>query len=82
MEIRVSDTGPGIPEDQLPHVFDRYWQREDNGKGSVGLGLTIVKGVVDAHGGDVDVTSELGVGTAFTLRFPATTPDAAREAQQ
>ena len=82
VEIRVSDTGPGIPEDQLPHVFDRYWQREDNGKGSVGLGLTIVKGVVDAHGGEVDVTSELGVGTTFTLRFPATTPDAAREAQQ
>lgn len=82
VEIEVSDTGPGIPPDQLSHVFDRYWQREDNGKGSVGLGLTIVKGVVDAHGGEVDVTSEPGVGTTFTLRFPATTPEAARETQQ
>ena len=82
VEIAVADTGPGIPRDQLEHVFDRYWQREDNGKGSVGLGLTIVKGVVDAHGGTVTVTSEVGRGTTFTLRFPSTTPEGARDAQQ
>jgi PAS domain S-box-containing protein len=82
VDIEVSDTGPGIPPDQLAHVFNRYWQREDNGKGSVGLGLTIVKGVVDAHGGEVEVRSELGAGTTFILRFPSTTPDGAQEAQQ
>jgi len=59
-------------------VFDRYWQ-EDGARGTSGLGLTIVKGVVEAHGGDVRVTSEVGVGTTFTLEFPATALEPVRE---
>jgi PAS domain S-box-containing protein len=78
--IRVSDTGPGIPPEALEHVFDRYWQKEDSARGSVGLGLTIVKGVVDAHGGEVQVTSEVGKGTTFTMLFPATAREGVKEA--
>ena len=76
--IHVTDTGPGIDPGALGHVFDRYWQ-EDGTRGTSGLGLTIVKGVVEAHGGDVRVTSEVGVGTTFTLEFPATALEPVRE---
>ncbi|MEX2471948.1 MAG: ATP-binding protein [Gemmatimonadota bacterium] len=79
--IRVSDTGPGIPLEAIDHVFDRYWQKEDSARGSVGLGLTIVKGVVDAHGGEVQVASEVGKGTTFTLLFPSTAREGVKEAQ-
>lgn len=78
--IEVADTGPGIPPDALEHVFDRYWQRKDGSGGTAGLGLTIVKGVVDAHGGEVRVRSTVGEGTAFTLLFPVAISEAAREA--
>jgi PAS domain S-box-containing protein len=79
--IRVHDTGPGIEPEALDHVFDRYWQKEDGTRGSTGLGLTIVKGVVEAHGGAVSVESKPGEGATFTLVFPATAPEPAREAR-
>ncbi len=67
----VRDTGPGIPAEQLPHLFDRYWQGDQSSRGSAGLGLYIVRGVVEAHGGRVAVTTEPGQGTEFTLLFPS-----------
>jgi PAS domain S-box-containing protein len=79
--IHVADTGPGIPEEALAHVFDRFWQDQDSTRGSAGLGLTIVKGVVDAHGGSVRVRSMVGVGTTFTLLFPATANESPKESQ-
>jgi PAS domain S-box-containing protein len=70
--ISVSDTGPGIPALDLPHVFERYWhaRRTARTRGS-GLGLAIVKGIVDAHGGSVAVVSELGHGSTFSFSLPA-----------
>ena len=68
--VTVRDEGPGIPPDQLPHVFDRYWQSARTGRHGVGLGLPIAKGIVEAHGGRIWVESGAGGGTAvaFTLR--------------
>lgn len=68
--ISVSDTGTGIAPEHLPHIFERFYVgRIDQSAGS-GLGLYIVKLIVDEIGGSIDVESTLGKGTTFTLRFP------------
>jgi two-component system phosphate regulon sensor histidine kinase PhoR len=71
--VTVTDTGEGIPSRDLDRVFERFY-RVDSGRaratGGTGLGLSIVKHVMDTHGGTVSVESELGAGSAFTLRFP------------
>jgi signal transduction histidine kinase len=67
--IAVKDHGPGIDAHELPHVFDRYWRGRTK-KGGAGLGLSIVKGIVDAHGGRLDVESRPGEGAAFTFTLP------------
>jgi signal transduction histidine kinase len=71
--VRVSDTGSGIPRNELPSIFDRYY-RIDRGEmsdiGRTGLGLAIVRHVVDLHGGRIDVESELGEGTTFGFDLP------------
>ncbi len=69
--LRVEDTGPGIPTEELPHVFERFW-RGSAGSGTVGtgLGLAIVQALVAAQGGTVGVESRLGTGTAFQIEFP------------
>ena len=64
----VADTGPGIPPDQLPHVFDRYAKSADSG-GS-GLGLAIARRLVEAHAGEIWAHSEVGHGTTIALRLP------------
>jgi PAS domain S-box-containing protein len=66
----VADSGPGIPEQHLPHLFDRFWQAPGRGSGGVGLGLAIVKGFVEAHGGEVGVESQVGGGTTFSFSLP------------
>lgn len=66
----ISDTGRGIPAEQLPHVFDRYWQaRRADHEGS-GLGLFIAKGIVEAHGGRIWAESEPGAGSRFSFTLP------------
>ncbi|HRK58177.1 MAG TPA: ATP-binding protein [Candidatus Kapabacteria bacterium] len=71
--IRVSDTGVGIPEDSLEHIFDRFF-RVDKARSrdvdGTGLGLAIVKWIVESHHGSIDVESQLGKGTMFTIKFP------------
>ena len=67
----VADSGSGIPADQLPHVFDRFWRgRQQASTAGAGLGLAIAKGIVEAHAGTLTVTSEAGRGTAFTFAIP------------
>lgn len=66
-EVRVVDDGPGIPPDDLPHVFERFWKSRSRG---TGLGLAIVRGIVDAHGGRVWVESRVGAGSTFGFTLP------------
>lgn len=76
-EILVSDTGIGIPEEHLPHIFNRFY-RVDRGRsravGGTGLGLSIVKQVAETHGGNVRVRSIPGIGTTFTVYLPLAEP--------
>jgi signal transduction histidine kinase len=71
--VRVSDTGVGIPAEDLPHVFDRFYRSDvsrSGGEGGFGLGLSIAKSIVEGVGGDITVESELGEGTTFSLEWP------------
>jgi signal transduction histidine kinase len=70
IKLTVTDTGIGIPEADLPHIFDRFYRRKVYGIPSSGLGLAIVARTVEEHGGSVAVTSTEGVGSTFTLSFP------------
>jgi signal transduction histidine kinase len=63
----VSDTGPGIPPDEREHVFDRYWRARSTTRDGAGLGLSIAKAIVEAHGGRVWLESEVGVGSTFSF---------------
>ena len=66
----VSDTGSGISDADLPHVFDRFWQVQKSEGGGAGLGLTIVKGLVEAQGGHIHAESAPGKGTTFFFTVP------------
>jgi len=74
--FQVSDTGIGIPPEDLPHIFEEFY-RSRNAKDFVhegtGLGLSIVKSAVEAHNGEIEVFSELGKGTTFTVTLPTRT---------
>jgi len=81
VQVSVSDTGPGIPAAELPHLFDRYYQSRQSvapatGEGGMGLGLglAIVKRIAELHGGEVTVTSRVGTGTQVVLSVPAAAP--------
>ncbi|HEY3323024.1 MAG TPA: ATP-binding protein [Planctomycetota bacterium] len=69
IQIDVADTGPGIPPEVLPHIFEPFFSTKEDQKG-VGLGLAVVYGIVERHGGQVHVTSQVGQGTVFEIRLP------------
>ncbi|MCC6166094.1 MAG: HAMP domain-containing histidine kinase [Caldilineaceae bacterium] len=80
IHITVSDSGAGIPAEDLPFIFDRFWRgdraRTSGAGAGSGLGLAIASQLVKAHGGDLSVASSLGQGTTFTLVLPPATPAA------
>lgn len=76
--VAVQDQGPGIEEEDLPRIFDLFWQGEDayaRRHGGIGLGLPLTKTLTTALGGTISVTSELGVGSRFVVRLPDALPD-------
>lgn len=73
--LTVTDTGPGIAADELPHVFERFWRgRAAGGRSGTGIGLAVVTALVQAHHGAVTATSPAGGGACFTVRLPLAAP--------
>jgi signal transduction histidine kinase len=70
VEVAVADTGPGIPAEDLPHVFDRFYKADPSRSGGTGLGLAIARENARLLGGSISVTSELGRDTTFTVTLP------------
>ncbi|MGI9174133.1 MAG: two-component regulator propeller domain-containing protein [Rhodothermales bacterium] len=69
-DVRVRDTGPGIPEAALPHIFDRFYQAEASGPGGTGIGLALARELVELHGGTIRAESAPGFGSTFTVQLP------------
>jgi signal transduction histidine kinase len=73
IQFSVKDSGPGIPENELPQIFDQYWQGQHH-KGGSGLGLYIAKALVEAHGGRIWIESVVGEGTTVFFTVPVVLP--------
>lgn len=69
IKVVLADTGPGIPSDYLPHVFEPFFTTKAEGEGT-GLGLFVTYGIIESHGGRIDVASKPGEGTTFTVSLP------------
>jgi len=73
VECAVADTGKGMPPEALDRIFDKFQQiydRESRKKGGTGLGLSVVKNIIEAHGGTIKAESEPNGGSVFTFRLP------------
>lgn len=79
-EVRfgVIDTGTGIPPEQVPHIFGRFWQAKTSDRRGIGLGLAIAKGIVEAHNGRIWVESHVGLGSTFYFTLPSAAGEAVR----
>lgn len=76
--MEVTDTGTGIPEDDLPHIFDRFYRVDkscDRDRGGAGLGLAIAKTILELHDCTLEVESTVGEGTTFWFRLPVASPE-------
>jgi signal transduction histidine kinase len=80
VEIQIRDTGTGIPAEDLPHIFERFYRGTDKERSNAhaGLGLAIAQRIVALHGGNIEVTSAPGIGTVFSFSLPAWHPDSGR----
>ena len=74
VSLSIADTGPGIPPAVRARIFEPFFTTKPAGQGT-GLGLSLCQGIVEAHGGSIEVESEVGMGTVFTIQLPVTTPE-------
>lgn len=77
VEIVISDTGQGIPEENLSRIFDPFFTSKEVGKGT-GLGLNVAYNIIKKHQGSINVQSEVGIGATFTVRIPVNGPETSR----
>ncbi len=77
IEIVISDTGQGIPEENLSRIFDPFFTSKEVGKGT-GLGLNVAYNIIKKHQGSINVQSEVGIGATFTVRIPVNGPETSR----
>ena len=84
VELSVHDTGSGIPAERLKHLFDRFWHVTHDHRGGLGLGLSIVRAITDAHGAELNVESTPDHGTTFkvALKTAAGRPDTTPRARE
>jgi signal transduction histidine kinase len=75
LRCSVKDSGAGIPSDEIPYLFDRFWQGQNNAQQGTGLGLFVVQGIIESHGGKIWVNSKLGVGSEFCFTLPVNPPN-------
>jgi signal transduction histidine kinase len=71
--VEIRDTGIGIPADELPHIFDRFYKADkarNRARSGSGLGLSIAQKIIELHHGRIDVQSDLGIGTTFKVHLP------------
>jgi signal transduction histidine kinase len=80
VRVAVRDTGPGIPESEQAHLFERHWQAQGTARQGSGLGLYIARGIIDAHRGRIWVESTPGLGSTFTFSLPLPSEGSAHEA--
>jgi len=76
--VSVADTGPGIPQEDLSKIFDRFWRAPGTKQKGSGLGLSIAKGIVEAHGGTIWAESQLGKGSSFFFTLPLANLDSTK----
>ena len=79
VRFSIQDTGPGIPPEALPHLFEPFWQAKDTARMGTGLGLTISRGIVETHGGWLEVESAPGLGSTFSFTLPRPSLGSERE---
>ena len=72
--MEISDTGPGIPEEDLPHIFEPFFTTKDEGKGT-GLGLSLAYNIVESHGGRMSARNNQGQGASFIVELPSASKD-------
>lgn len=75
--VTVKDTGVGIPAEDIPFIFDRFYRVDKSrsrAEGGTGLGLAICKHIAEAHGGKIEVESQVGAGSTFSVRLPLLPP--------
>ena len=69
VELTIKDTGVGISEQDLPHIFDRFYKGKNSKVTSVGIGLAFAKAIITKQNGSIEAESELGIGTTFVVKF-------------